>query len=238
MGSGGMFAAGAVIVGTLGAPTVAPGTIWSPAGSPETPSAVVPGDAASLALKVYSSTSASAFLNVQGDVPVTRGPGYTNIGAAAPGFGNYTVQAHWDEIVGETMNTVRVRWKTSNGQKFIPPGAQVQGLAAAFLEWRIGATNPVSFQAWVTQVDLLKAILSVSSNGGSTLAAYDITDGLSNPWNGTAFGATLPLSMFANANYIQAMIMYKPVPGPASAAAIVMGAGLCAARRRRVRPGG
>jgi hypothetical protein len=237
MGSGRVLPACAVVVGTLGVAASSSATLWaSGGGHVEAPSAVVAGDAASLSLKVYGAApSAQAFVNLPGDVSVVRGPAFTSLGTPPAAYGNYTLQGRWDEFISPTTNSVKVVWKTSNGQPFVPPGATVLGQPVASLEWRLGVTNPVSFQAWVTTVDLTRAFLGVSSNGGSSLTTHDITAGVPDPWNGTACGVAMPIGTFANANYIEAMFVYMPIPGPAASGALLAGAGLYAARRRRFR---
>lgn len=196
--------------------------------------AVMAADTASMGLRVYASPTNGIFLNLSGDTIVQRGAGFKNIGNAAPGFGNYTAQVTWDEIVGAgSTSTVQVIFKTSNAQRFIPAGATIQGQPVAFVEWRVGATNPVSFLPWITSVNLVQATISASTNGGLTLSTFDITAGVTNPWNGTSFGSTLPASFFNNANYIEANFVYTPVPGPAAFAVFGAGLGLFAARRRR-----
>lgn len=201
-------------------------------------SAVAASDTASVALRVYATQQISLFLNAGGDASIQRGGAFKDIGAAPAGYGTYTVQAYWDEFVA-AVNTVQIIWKTSNGQRFIPAGATIQGQPVQFLEWRVGATNPITFWPWITSVNLVSATISASTNGGATLTTTDITGSVSNPWNGTSFGTTLPASFFNNANYIEATFTYVPIPAPASAGAVmILGAGLGAVRGGRARRGG
>ena len=202
------------------------------AGELDTPSfpAVPPGEEASVAMKVYANPGVSAFVNQSGDGGVVRG-GFENTGSGGS-YGNYNVMASWDEFVGTNSNIVQVIWKTSTGQRFFPQGATVGGLPVQFLEWRLGATDPVEFGSWVTGNTLVSATISSSTNGGGNFQNFDITSSISNPWDGTAFGTTLPISFFNLANYIQLTIEYTPIPAP-GVITVLAGAGLLAARRRR-----
>lgn len=232
----------ACAVGVFGLPAVSSASSLFTAppppglGSPFSDSfqAVAGGDTASLGLRVYASPTSGIFLNLSGDSNVQRGAGFASIGNAAPGFGSYTVQAHWDEIVGSgTTNTLQVILKTSNSQRFIPAGATIQGSPVLFVEFRLGATNPVTFAPWITSINLLQATISASTNGGASFSTTEITAGVTNPWNGTSYGTTLPASFFNNANYIEANFVYTPIPAPSVFAAVGAGLGLFAARRRR-----
>ncbi|MCC6662010.1 MAG: hypothetical protein IT437_14130 [Phycisphaerales bacterium] len=192
--------------------------------------AVPPGEEASLALKVYANPGVSGFVNQSGDGSVERG-GFENTGSGGA-YGNYNVMASWDEFVGTGSNIVQVIWKTSTGQRFFPPGATVGGLPIQFLEWRLGASDPVGFGPWVSGNSLVAATISSSVNGGASFQNFDITASISNPWNGTAVGTTLPISFFNLANYIQLTIEYTPVPAP-GVVTVLAGAGFLACRRRR-----
>lgn len=228
----------AELIGAVNGPAGGPG-FGAPAGT-QVPgftdggfSAVWDGDSASLALKVYANPQLSVYLNNLGDSSVQRGAGFKNIGSAAIGFGSYTVQASWDEFVTPSNNIVQIIWKTSNALRFIPANATIQGQAVGFVEARVGVTDAISFWPWITNVNLVSATIASSTNGGQTLATFDITASVSNPWNGTSFGTTLPATSFTNANYIVATFTYVPVPAPATAGGVLLFAGLCAARRRR-----
>ncbi|MFM9996287.1 MAG: hypothetical protein ACKVU4_10855 [Phycisphaerales bacterium] len=250
MNRGRAIAAGAIGVATLVVAPMCPAEMIGrgPSQSPGAPirpgpqipgfgdggfSAVWDGDSASLALKVYANPQLSVYLNSQGDSSVVRGGGFKNTGSAALGFGSYTVQATWDEFITPTNNTIQIIWKTSNAQRFIPAGATIQGQPVGFVEARVGVTDAISFWPWITTVNMVSATIASSTNGGLTLSTFDITGSVSNPWNGTSFGSTLPASSFNNANYIMATFTYVPVPAPASVGGVLLFAGLCAARRRR-----
>lgn len=228
----------ALVAASLSASAGASATVYSPFGGPAIPEgvpAVASGDAASLSLKVYATPNISTFLNAAGDVAVTRGSSFTGIGAAPSGFGSYTMQATWDEHLGATTNTVRVVWQTSNGQRLVPANATIGGLSVGYLEWRVGATNPVSWTPGISHVELIGAFLGVSTDGGASQSTFEITASLTNPWNGTSFGTTLPISAIGAANYIEAKFIYAPVPlpSPLSAGAVGLAMGLCVGRRRR-----
>lgn len=193
--------------------------------------AVMPNDHASVGLKVYANPNVSAFVNQTGDASVQRGTGFTNVGDGGA-FGAYNVMSSWEEFVGAGTNILQVVWKTSNGQRFIPQGATVGGLPVQFLEWRLGVTDEVTFGSWVTGNTLVSATISSSTNGGGNFQNFDITASIANPWDGKAYGTTLPVSFFNLANYIQLSIEYTPVPAP-GVLFIAGGAGLIALRRRR-----
>lgn len=205
----------------------------SPSGGPDEPSfpGVLGDETASVGLKVYANPSVSGFINAGGDQPVMRGATH-NIGSGGA-YGTYNVQASWDEFVGTNTNIIQVVWKTSNSQRFVPSGALVGGLPVQFLEWRFGVTDPVMFGPWVTGNSLVAATISSSTNGGQTLQNFDITASVTNPWNGTVSGTTLPISFFNNANYIQLTVEYVLVPAPGAVAVVAGAAGLIAVRRRR-----
>ncbi len=235
--SAGAIGASIVLAGVPAAALAGPmGTPGAPGGVIDNPAAVPANDSTSLALRIYATPNVSMFLNAQGDVSVTRGAAFTPIGSSPAGYGGYIVEAQWDELVSPTTNTLKVVWRTSTGQKFLPPNPSIQGQSAIALEWRIGVTDPVSWVPNVSHCNLVAAFIKTSTTGGGSLISYNITQSVSNPWNGTSFGTTLPISAFTNVNYIEANFVYTPVvvPAPWSGAGLLLAIGVCAGRRRRV----
>jgi hypothetical protein len=225
-----------VVAGVPVAALAAPmGMLGAPGGVIDNPAAVQANDSTSLGLRIYATPNVSMFLNAQGDAPVTRGAVFAPIGAAPAGYGGYVVEAQWDELVSPTTNTLKVVWRTSTGQKFLPASPSIQGQSAIALEWRIGVTDPVAWVPTVSHCNLVAAFIKTSTTGGGSLISYNITASVSNPWNGTSFGTTLPISAFTNVNYIEANFVYTPVvvPAPWTATGLGLAIGLWTGRRRR-----
>lgn len=194
-----------------------------------TDSAVKPDDEATVSLKMFNQSGDEAFINADGEKPVTRGPDEVSIGANANGTGN--ILAKWDEFTGNTTNTIQTIWRTDNGEEFLPAGVLINGEPAAFLGWRFGAEDPVDWRRWVDHVDIVSALVALSTDGGQTFNTFDITSAFSNPWDGTDVGITLALAG-TGTNYILTRYEFSAVPTPAGAALFAL-AGLASSTRRR-----
>jgi len=191
--------------------------------------AVHPDSFGSLGVAMFADRDTSAFINTGGDVSVHRGPGSTDLGANVNGSGN--VLGSWDEYLATDYNFIQVVWWTENGEDFLPLGAEIGGEPALFLGWRFGGGEAVRFLNWVQSVDLIRATVGLSDDGGTTVSAFDITGAFTNPWDATDVGLSLAAAGLG-INYIITQYEYNAIPAP-SAAGVLTLAGLLAARRRR-----
>lgn len=221
------FACGDLVPGFYNAPT-ANGVDRVGFGSPEggePPPAVKAKDKASIGLKMASDAQNKAFIT-NGDVPVERAIS-TPIGKTVSGTD--TIMAQWDEFTGTSTSTIQVVWTTVNGEPFLPIGHKLNGKPAPFVEWRFGATDPVDFMAHITEIKLIAATISWSSDGGTSFQTADIFPFFTLPWKGSDFGKMLGL---AGVNYMFTIYEYEVIPAPASLGLLALG-GIFACRRRR-----
>lgn len=195
--------------------------------------AVVAMDHATLGLMMFADQSTFAFINAGGDVSIRRNQDFMPIGTLFNGTD--TVLAKWNEFADPFMNKVQVIWKTQNGGEMLPANAMVQGRPAPFLGWRLGALDPVEFRPQFQPINLSSVVIRVSSNGGQTFDATDLTPFFlpRNPWDGTDTGLVLPLRG-QGINMIITEYEYRVIPAPsAGAALLVAAAGVLCKRRRR-----
>ncbi|MCA9279630.1 MAG: hypothetical protein H6815_10245 [Phycisphaeraceae bacterium] len=193
--------------------------------------AVLANDTLSLGLYAYASSSNTSFINTGGDVLVTRGAGATSLGDNSKGTGE--IHAQWDEFVGTTTNTVQVIWQSSDNSDMLPAGTTVNGLPANYLNWRVGATDPVNFTQYLQDLNLVTVTVFTSSNGGQSFDVHDLTSLFSSGWNGTDINHALILAgLGTNMLIAEYEFEYTLVPSPG--VGILMGGfGLLASRRRR-----
>lgn len=191
--------------------------------------AVRDDDHASLSLKMFTPSGDNAYINAGEEVLVQRGPDYTSLGENVTT--GYDIEATWDEFVGDLTNTVQVIWRTNRESEFLPSGTMIGDEEAVFLGWRLGALDPIDFRPWIDSVDIVRAIVAFSDDGGQTFTTFDITDAFLEPWDGTDFGITLAL-VGTDTNVILTQYEYEAVPAPGVASLLAV-AGLATLRRRR-----
>lgn len=192
---------------------------------------VLANDTLSLGMYAYASSSNTSFINSGGDVLVTRGAGATSIGDNTKGTGE--VHAQWDEFSGTTTNTIQVIWQSSNGSDLLPAGTTVNGLPANYLNWRVGAVDPVNFSQWVDTIELETVTLFVSNNNGQSFDVHDLTGLFSPDWNGTDTNHALNLAgLGTNMLIAEYEFSYTLVPAP-GVGILMGGLGVFASRRKR-----
>jgi hypothetical protein len=187
-------------------------------------------DTASMSLMMFDSQDRSASVNMGGEFSVTRGPSFTNIGANRNGGGN--VLSSWDEVVQGSTVYVNAMFKTSDGSMFMPATARVNGSPAFFWTWHFGVTDPVNYQPWVTQVQLLSARIYFSDNGGASFNSFSNISGLGGSFLTGRDSGNYLASIGDGTNFILLQYQISVVPAPAGLG-VLAGAGLMAARRRR-----
>lgn len=194
--------------------------------------AVVAQDRATLGLMMFANQSTFGFINSGGDVSIKRNTDFMPIGTLFNGTD--TVVARWNERPDSFSNKVQVIWKTLNGREMLPIGSTVQGQPAPFLGWRLGALDPVEFRERFQPINLISVVVRVSSNGGQTFDATDLTPFFlpRNPWDGTDTGLVLPLRG-QGINMIITEYEYRVIPAPSAGAVLLAGAAGILCRRRR-----
>jgi len=146
-------------------------------------SAIRDGSVVSLGLRMATQGGEAQFINSGGDVGVPRGE-LTSIGAST--ISGSEIFAFWDEFVGESSNQVVVTWFSLDFSTLLPPGQQIGGDAADFMDWRVGALDPIDFRdAVVENVQITRATLFFESQTGQPTVDFSFTLQLQGPWDGT-----------------------------------------------------
>ncbi|MCC7388418.1 MAG: hypothetical protein IT431_06580 [Phycisphaerales bacterium] len=163
-------------------------------------------------------------------------PMFVDIGDVVVDSGSVdTVEAAWwhQEVSGG--NYIRLTMRTENGTEFVPFGAKKNGGTIQAYSYELGGNgNGLDFRQWVTDVDWEQLTISYSYDGGQTVFSDPtIHDPLSGGnWDGTDdlhLGLALPGD---GVNWVQVSYKFSAIPTPGSAA-VLLGAGALAARRRR-----
>jgi hypothetical protein len=192
---------------------------------------VVAGDSASMSLVMMDSALHSISVNTPGEVSVTRGNTFADLGANRNGGGH--ILGVWDEIVQGNSVYVDAIFKTADGSQFVPFNASVNGQPVFFWAWHFGTTNPVNFQSWVTNVTLTSAHVYFSSNGGQSFTtSSDLYNNMSHNWNPGMDVGLMQNSIGDGTNFMLLQYQITIVPAPAGLA-VLAGASLLGFRRRR-----
>lgn len=195
---------------------------------------VVQGDSATMSLKMYDLNSQVVSINANGNQDVVRGPAFTALGLNRNGTSQ--VLGSWDSVIsGNRMFIVAIFKLTQISDQFMPPGANNNGVPAFAWTWNFGTTNPISWQPFVTSVQVTQAIAAFSNDLGVsyTNGSIDFTANMpAGQWvPGSDFGLLIP-TFGDGTNAIALSYELNIVPAPASLA--IMGTlSLAAFRRRR-----
>lgn len=230
-----MLAAPAAMAGVTPPSPVGIGDIDPLPGTPPiqtvTTGGVMQGDTASMSLVMIDANDNSVTVNMGGEFSVGRGPVFTSIGANRNGGGN--ILASWDEVIQGSNVYINAVFRTSDGSMFMPPTATVNGQPAFFWTWHFGSANPVSYQPWVTSVNLLSARIFFSDNSGQSFNSFSNIAGLGGSFLSGQDNGNYLASIGDGTNYIMLQYQIQPVPAPAGVGAVLGGALLLARRRRR-----
>ncbi len=193
---------------------------------------VMTNDTLSMALNMTAISGAQAFLNGGGQFIVSRGPGFTDIGAHR-GTGA-RVQASWDEVVSGGQTFISVIYKTSTGGHLVPNTSNIDGSGINTWNWSVGVLDPIHFQEGVSSVQLVSARAFFSRNAGTSFFGnINILPNLPGDFN-PGLDSGLPLlSAGDGTNYV--LIRYQidvTIPAPASGVALASGLVLLTRRRR------
>lgn len=194
---------------------------------------VVQGDSATMSLKMHDVNGATVSINQGGDVPVVRGPSFTALGLNRNGTSQ--VRGSWDSVIsGNRMFIIALFRLTSIGDQFMPPGANNNGVPAFAWSWNLGTADSISWQPYVTSVQVVQALAFFSNDLGSsyTNGSIDFTSNMpSGQWvPGRDTGLLIP-TFGDGTNAI--LLSYELNIVPAPAAGMLAGVGLLALGRRR-----
>lgn len=206
--------------------------------------AVVPDDRANMSLFMLLANDGMPFINQSGgdnEVHVLRGNTFTDIGRNANGAGR--VLAKWDEMLSGGRCYINAVWMTSNGEQFMPNSVATGSNPAVAWSYHFGFTtganrNPVTFQPWITRVNMVNATIFLSSNQGSTFHTQtDITNTLPSNWIGGGDDGELISNIGDGTNFMLIRYEIEPIPAPTGLAlAGVAGAVLTGRRKRQPAP--
>lgn len=233
--------AGVVPLGTPTAHSLNQIADWTPPGGggggfgERTPGSrgVALNDVASMSIQMTALNGAQANMNGGGQVLVTRGLAFTDIGIhrSSPA----RVLASWDEVVSAGRTFISVIFKTDNGSHLVPVTSNIDGVGIFSWNWDFGTVDPVDYSPGVSAVSLLSARAYFSRNGGTSFFANtNIAPGLPSSFMPGVDSGTPLLTAGDGTNYV--LIRYEidvTIPTPATAFALVSGISMIGLRRRR-----
>lgn len=194
---------------------------------------VVPGDGATMTLKMHDINGNTVSINTGGDVSVVRGPTYTDIGANRNGTSR--VEASWDSVIsGGRMYLIALFRLTSITDQILPNGSNNNGVPAFAWSWNFGTLDNINFQPWVTSVRIRQALGAFSNDLGASYTNGSIDFTAQFPpgeWSPARdFGLPFPtIGDGTNAILLSYELDIIPAPGTF----VLLAAGLVAVRRRR-----
>ncbi len=199
---------------------------------------VNPNDRASMALLMYDADLNFTTVNTTGEVNILRGGTATPSGINRNGQG--LILFTWDEaVISSSRTIIRATIATSNGEALVPATARVAragGITApaVYWSWRMGVVDPINFRSDITRVQLNRASISFSSDGGASYfntSSHTNTIPTRGDWRPGFDGGELLTSVGDGTNFImlQYEVSYVPTPG----ALALLGAGLTVVTRRR-----
>jgi len=198
--------------------------------------AVVAGDTASVALRMFSDSS-DQYINSLGNVSVKRGQAAISIGENTTqtlfgGGSKPQIMASWDEFVGSTSSTIVLNIFTSDGAAFLPLDYSRSGETFNFWAWNFGMGDKVTWAGGASAATLIQARYQLSSTGGDDFTTNkSMTTNLGNPWTGSDFGIA-QADLASSVNYVRISYEVSPIPAPGAMALLGL-SGLAVARRRR-----
>lgn len=212
---------------------------------------VAANETVSLALRYWAppATQSTGNYTSVGEVTATINGGDVSMGTTPRG--DQVVARVTEAFAGDNRRVITVTYRTTNFAPLLRPNTQISGQSALLLSWHIGATDPIEFGEWITDVELLgpnqgglfRGFFDTAVNPDPSPDFVDITGNFMSPVpDGTSefsleegvtdYGLPLVDSNQFGYNRISISYTFNVIPSPATAV-LIAGAGLGGLARRR-----